>query len=100
MNSVCAKCNGTGTEVVPGKGARACVCRLSGPLTRRKKVVDLQDYRAKSVSDRNESNRLLADSIIGRWREGNGGPGGGYGLFNAILQRALKGPLFTPERAK
>ena len=37
--AICAKCNGTGTEVMPGKGARACSCRRKG------KVVDLQSYR-------------------------------------------------------
>jgi len=43
MKSVCSKCNGTGTEVVPGKGARACKCQ-------RENVIDLQAYRSANAA--------------------------------------------------
>jgi hypothetical protein len=55
MKAVCAKCNGTGTELVPGKGARACSCRRKG------KVVDLQTYRA--ARSRQDADRQDADRV-------------------------------------
>lgn len=47
MKAVCTRCNGTGTEVVPRKGARPCACRrrrLHG------KVIDLQAYRTAGMT--------------------------------------------------
>jgi hypothetical protein len=38
----CKKCFGTGTEIVPGKGARACGCKRR----RNAKEVNLNSYRA------------------------------------------------------
>ena len=57
MKLLCGKCNGTGTEVMPGKGARACSCRRDKRALRDGKLVDLQTYRtarAKHGSDQKE----------------------------------------------
>lgn len=60
---------------------------------------DLLQQRA--IEDRTELNELIAERLIlAKWQNSDGSPGNGYYLFHALLERAVKGPLYTPERAK
>ena len=61
MKAVCEKCNGTGTDVVPGKAARACSCR------RKSRVVDLQSYREarRASNESNEDAKRVQQEVDG-----------------------------------
>lgn len=51
--------------------------------------------------DRTEVNRLIAERLILRWwTNADGSPGDGYKYFCALLERAVTGPICTPEYAK
>jgi hypothetical protein len=62
-------------------------------------VIDLWAYRnakAKGETNRSELNEVLTQRIVEHWWDDSTS----YDLFNTLLKRALKGPLFTPERAR
>ena len=72
---------------------------MRGAITLEGNVVDLPAYRAAKaevVTDRTEMNEMLTERIVERWWDDRSS----YDLFNALLNRALKGPLCTPERAR
>jgi hypothetical protein len=93
----CPKCFNTGTEVVPGKGARSCQHSKKQKRTAvTAVVVDLKAHRDEQVTKNldGETRQQRIDHILSNWSPA------GYRSFNALLQRALTGPLFTPERAR
>jgi hypothetical protein len=62
------------------------------------KVIDMAPTRAKrTAEERRKRNEKFAELLLSRWSDG--GPAGGYTLFNAILHKAVNGPIATPARA-
>ena len=61
-------------------------------------MVNIGEFRVKrSANERRERNRVFAVQLLSRWS--SGGPASGYSLFNAIVSKAVHGPIATPERA-
>lgn len=56
------------------------------------KVVEIAAYQ------RTKKNREFAEIVVSRWNEI--GPASGRILFDAILSKAVAGPIATPERAE
>ena len=48
--------------------------------------------------ERRKKNQAFAERILDRWCDK--GPASGHRLFRAILQKAVEGPIATPERAR
>src|SRR6266540_4924099 len=48
--------------------------------------------------ERRQKNEAFADRILDRWCDK--GPASGHKLFRALLQKAVEGPIATPERAR
>src|SRR6266498_1746342 len=48
--------------------------------------------------ERRERNDAFAVRILDRWCDS--GPASGHKLFRALLQKAVEGPIATPERAR
>jgi hypothetical protein len=48
--------------------------------------------------ERRQRNEAFADRILDRWCDS--GPASGHKLFRALLQKAVEGPIATPERAR
>ena len=51
-----------------------------------------------TAEQRRRKNASFAERILDRWCES--GPASGHRLFRAILQKAVEGPIATPERAR
>jgi hypothetical protein len=63
------------------------------------KVIHMAPARAKrTAEERRKRNEQFAELMLSRWSDG--GPAGGYTLFNAILHKAVNGPIATPGRAE
>lgn len=64
-----------------------------------RKVVNIEERRAsRTAEERQKRNENFVELIMDRWSDA--GPAGGQTLFNAILSKAIRGPIDTPERAK
>lgn len=64
----CRKCFGTGTEVVSGKGARACKCRRR----RSDGVIDLRSYREQKARRSNQQTSADQTQLARAQREAEG----------------------------
>jgi hypothetical protein len=54
--------------------------------------------RELNPGERRKRNEPFADRILDRWCDK--GPASGHTLFRALLQKAVEGPIATPERAR
>ena len=64
-----------------------------------RKVVNIDERRVRrTAEERQKRNANFTELILSRWSDT--GPAGGQTLFNAILSKAIRGPIDTPERAK
>ncbi len=62
-------------------------------------VVDLCAHRTRRNAEaRRKRNDAFAVRLLSRWSDK--GPASGHSLFRAILQKAVDGPIATPERAR
>ncbi|HEY2964417.1 MAG TPA: hypothetical protein VGJ37_18505 [Pyrinomonadaceae bacterium] len=62
------------------------------------KVIDIQRGRVKrNAEERRQRNEKFAELILSRWDDTDAS--GGRALFNAILRKAINGPIVTRERA-
>ena len=61
-------------------------------------VISIHRGRLKrTAQERRERNEKFAELILSRWDDTDAS--GGRALFNAILQKAINGPIVTRERA-
>lgn len=62
------------------------------------KVISIHRGRLKrTAEERRDRNEKFAELILSRWDDAD--PSGGRALFNAILRKAINGPIVTRERA-